>query len=317
MSNDLAKFKQSLPAHLQAEFMDTASNEALGELQPSDLGVPFLKMVHGTSAEAKPNWGGNQEAPMPQGTMFLSDTHEIVPVGTPFIVLCRRVSYIKWIGKPGDAKMAYSTLDKNDSRIVKENGLTFRKDPTDPTGTKNLPPLVTTYYNFYVITPQCMSQPHVLSFYRTAMPIGRELTRDIFQATQGNHLKPYTLKFILGTPFWETVGTNSWPQFTYQKGGFASPEIMARAKELYPLAQMMASAGAVEAEAKEIEEPGADANIGTMETDELPPQLKQAQGTIVPQQQQHTNVAQPAAPAVSVPQQQTAMQPATAAAPLW
>lgn len=267
----------AIPAYLASEFKDTPT-DAMGELTPGDLGVPFVKMVHGQSAEAKPNWGGNNEQPLPQGTMFLSSNHTIIPIGTPFIVLCRRVSYIKWIGKPGDGKIAYSTLDRNDPRIVKEDGLNFRKDPSDPTGTKQLPPLVTTYYNFYVLTPFNMEQPHVLSFYRTGMDTGKKLVRAIFQGTNGNKANPYVLKFEFGTPHWEVDGKNSWPQFTFNAAGFASEATMKKAKEIQPLALMMSQAGSGGSD-RPAEEPATLGETGSMETDEAP--MK----NVTPQQQ--------------------------------
>lgn len=283
----------AIPAYLASEF-GNAPTDAMGEILPSDLGVPFVKMVHGQSAEAKPNWGGNNEQPMQQGTMFLSSNHTILPPGTPFIVLCRRVSYIKWIGKPGDGKIAYSTLDRNDPRIVKEDGLNFRKDPSDPTGMKQLPPLVTTYYNYYVLTPFNMEQPHVLSFYRTGMETGKKLLRAIFEGTNGFKANPYVLKFEFGTPHWEQDGKNSWPQFTFKPAGFTSENTLKKAKEVLPLALMMAQAGAASAPAP-AEEPATLGETGSMETDEAPmknvtptqQQLLQAQVV-----QQHTQVIQ-------------------------
>lgn len=286
--SDLVQQEQAqLPAHILAEYSNTPNNEAMGDLLPSDLGIPFIKLVHGQSKEAKPNWGGNNEQPMVQGTMFLSDTHQVVPVGTPFIVLCRRVSYIKWIGRPGDGKMEFTTTDPNDRRIRACDGLTFRKDPQNPAIT--LPPLVTTYYNFYVMTPLNPNTPYVLSFYRTSMPRGRELVRAIFQGTNGNKAKPYVLKFKFGTPHWEQDGDQSWPQFTFLPDGVPLPATLAAAKELYKLAHMMASAGATAGDAEIIAPATAPIETaGSMETDET--SLKPAQAVVV-------STAAPAAPA--------------------
>lgn len=302
-----------LPQHILAEYSQHGNNEAMGELLPSDLGIPFVKMVHGTSKEAKPNWGGNNEQPMVQGTMFLSDTHQIVPVGTPFIVLCRRVSYIKWIGRPNDGKMEFTTLDPNDRRIKACDGLAFRKDPNNPAIT--LPPLVTTYYNFYVLTPLNMMTPYVLSFYRTSMPRGRELVRAIFTGTNGNKAKPYVLKFKFGTPHWEQDGDQSWPQFTFQADGVPAEPTLKIAKEMYPVAHMMASAGATAGDAEVVAAaPATIETAGSMELDEK--SLKQASAVVVPDaapaqqfvQQPANKAAQPVQHVQQAPAQQATQQ---------
>lgn len=236
MDNALA---HNLPAHL-TKYMSEEQHDDLGALTPADFGIGFIKIGHGQSREAKP--GPNGEAAVPPGVMFISRDRTLVPEGTPFIPLCRSVTYIKWEGRPGDGHMEFSTRDPEDKRIKAIKGLDFTKDPR--TG-KNLAPLVTTYVNFYVMLKGC-EEPLLLSFHRTSIPIGRKLTQELFRSTKNNRLKLFTTLFTLNKPIPKRDGSNEWHQFNPVFAMYTPPEAIEAAERMYDLAIALrdASSGA-------------------------------------------------------------------------
>lgn len=228
--NPLAK--QELPAHLQKYYReDSRYDDQLGQLDRADLGISFVKLVHGSSKEATKGWGQTGAEPaMPIGTMFISGSHRIIAPDTEFIPLIRTVSYIHWEGRPGDGRILFMANDKNDPRILKIDGLTFKKDPN--TG-DTIPPPVTTYVNFWILTKFNMEEPIILSFYRTALPLGRDLTRNVMRATKGNKLPLFALKYKLKEPRIVVDGDNRWPQFVIESAGYVDkPDLAAHAEKL-------------------------------------------------------------------------------------
>ncbi len=211
MSNELVHIA-GLPAHLtQFAGEKQKYRNDFGELTQQDFGIAFIKLVHGQSKEAMPGWGPNgNEAPLAVGTMFLSRDHMILPIDTPFVPLCRSTTYIKWDGKPGSGKMAFSTTRKDDPRIKAIDGLAFLKDPR--TGATNAP-LVTTYVNFYCLV-KGSDEPVLLSFYRTSTPIGRGLTQDLYKHTKGGTLPLFSTMWKLAQPKVKHDGDQSWMQMS-------------------------------------------------------------------------------------------------------
>ncbi len=128
------------------------------------------------------------------------------------------------------------------------------------------------------------------------MPRGRELVRAIFTGTNGNKAKPYVLKF--GTPHWEQDGDQSWPQFTFQADGVPAEGTLKIAKEMYPVAHMMSTAGATAGDAEVVAiQNTVIETAGSMELDEK--SLKQASAVVV-------SDAPPAQQSIQQPTQKTA-----------
>lgn len=236
---------------------DSRNLDDMGPLDPSDFGIGFVKLVTSSSRENTPGWGpvGN-ENPLPVSTIFTSREHKVIPVGSKFVPLLRSVRYIRWIGRPGDGRMEFQTHDPRDPRIAKIDGLAFRNDPNSG---RTLPPLVTKYINFYVMT-QVSDEPLVLSFYRTSEPVGKRFTQDLWRATKGYKAPIRCLQFIFEQPRIVRDGANSWPQFKFCPAGFVTEEIMKKADLLHETAMALDKA-AQGSEFGSLDEPGEEAQI--------------------------------------------------------
>jgi len=293
MSNSIVQQEAqplAVPDYIKALVTTGQHKSDFGTIDNSDIGVGFLKLVSVQSKEFKPNWGGRNEQPLPLNTMFLSRDHKIIPPGTPFIPLIRKVTYIYWEGRPGNGRMIFSTDDANDPRIVKIKGLEFRKD--ERTG-KQSPPLVTRYTNYYIITPFNPDEPVVMSFYRTSLTIGRRFTQDLIRATHGGDLPLYALTYTLGVPFVKRDGQNEWPQLNIEPCGFTDPKIIDKAKKGAEAAHFLAQTfGATEAASLD---EGLDEEAGVETLDAQPVQATPAPAPAAPP-------VTPAAPAQTPPQ---------------
>jgi hypothetical protein len=229
---------EGVPDYLQPLINESGENqEAFGALKPADFGIGFVKLVQQMSREVKP--GPNGEPGLPLGKMFVSRDRSIILSGTPFIPLYRKVSYIRWLGKPGDGKMDFATDREDDPRIRKIDGLSFRKNPQ--TG-ESEPPLVTTYVNFYLWSKAFEAEPLILSFYRTGTQVGRRLTQDLFRATKGAKLPLYSLMFKFGEPTITRDGQLEWYQFNVVPNGYTPEKLMPKAAEMFDLAKTLATA---------------------------------------------------------------------------
>lgn len=289
---------EGLPEYLQPMVNESGEHqEAFGHLKPADFGIGFIKLAQQMSRELKP--GQNGEPGVTLGSMFISRDRTNIPPGTPFIPLYRKVTYIRWLGRPGDGRMDFSTDRENDPRIVKIDGLSFKKNAR--TG-ETEPPLVTTYYNFYVWSKICESEPLILSFYRTGTKLGRKFTQDLFRATKAAKLPLYSTLFTLGQPTIERDGAQEWYQFAIQPAGFTPEKLLAKAAEMFDLAKTLANASSgMEFSSLEDSEasntstptgPAIDATASILEP--APTAAAPATNAPVPQQQQ-----QAAAPAVT------------------
>jgi hypothetical protein len=215
--------------------------EDFGDVEASDWGLNFLKIIQSGERHSKPGWGPTQqEAALPIGQYILDKLNALVPFGTPFVPLLRSVTYIKFKGKKPGEGIEFITKDKNDPRIKACNGLDFKENPT--TGEK-LAPEVTKYVNFYVITPYNLNEPAVLSFHRTATKVGAQLTKQIAQATavsgKLSKLPMFTLKFTLMQPRIIMDGSNTWFQIVYQPAGFVNDAMLAHFEKMHDMAKMM------------------------------------------------------------------------------
>jgi hypothetical protein len=227
--------------------------QQFGHLQPADIGINFVKIVHGQSKEARP--GPNGEPALPLGTIFLSRDRKVIQPDTPFIPLLRAVRYIKWDGRPGEGRMAFTCTDPNDRRIKDCDGLAWKPDPRNPS--KQLKPEVTAYVNLYVLLKDCPDEPVMLSFSRTGAAAGRKLTQQLIKATLGGKLPLYSLMFKLGKPSEETDGQNLWYHHNCIQNGHVPPEALDAAKTMYEKALILnsMSTGAEFANAESDEEP--------------------------------------------------------------
>jgi hypothetical protein len=264
-----------------------------GLIEPSDWGMNFVKIVNATSRQAKPGWGPNQnEQPMPQGTYILSQNSKPIPNETEFVPLLRTVTFIKFRGnKPSDG-IEFITKDKNDPRILQCHGLDFRKDPN--TGNP-LPPLVTKFVNFYVITQYNPEEPAILSFFRASTKLGSALTKQIVQATKNFYFPMYTVKYKLKQPKLATGGGNTWYQIQYEPAGRVDPKSLPALQKVYDLACAIEAASTGEE---------------FQETSDLEPAEEHEQETAVPQA-----AAAPAAQAPSSPTPAAPAPPITVVSP--
>lgn len=265
MSDQTALALQNgFPAHLEKYLTpdvtaDPRNVNDMGALEPSDIGMSFIKIVAGGSRMTMPGWGptGN-ENPLPAGTLYASKDVMLLPVGSLFVPLIRRVRYIKWIGRPGDGQMEFQTSDKNDPRILKIRGLDFIKDVN--TG-KVQPPQVTKYVNFYVMTQFC-DEPLILSFKRTSEPVGKGLTQAIARATKGMKIPMRCLRFKFETPKFIIDGAYNWHQFNYSSFGINDVSIIKKADEMYEVACSLDAA----ARGDEFEDGGSEPKQPEMKT---------------------------------------------------
>jgi hypothetical protein len=230
------------PAYIQALYDPEVSHmKDFGHLEPADFGLSFLKIVQGTEKHGRPGWGptGVEQA-MIQGTYIIDKTHQVLPVGTEFIPLLRSVSYMKGRTENLDDGIEFITSNKDDPRIVACNGLEWREDPRTKA---RIPPLVTAMVKFYVVTRFNMEEPAVLSFQRTGTPVGRQLTKDISNATKHKGkpmaLPMYICKFQLVAPKLTSEGKLSWFNHSYQPAGFVKESFLPHLKKLYEFAQVL------------------------------------------------------------------------------
>jgi hypothetical protein len=238
MSNDLALIN-SLPEHIRAlvKPVDAQGNrqtyrEEFGHLDQQDFGLNFLKMCYQSSRPLTGVWPTPDGKQPPLGTMFLSRSGQIIPVGTAFIPLRRATRYILWEGKPGDGRMVFSTQDPKDPQITSINGLTWKKDAN--TG-KPIPPSVTEYVSFYIMLPQ-YDYPVILSFKRKGMAEGRQLTQMLMEATQFSTIPQRSFMFVLNAPRETREGQFMWFNHTIQAAGFTPPSAIEKASKLSELA---------------------------------------------------------------------------------
>lgn len=292
-----------------------------GQLRPQDFGFSFVKFVYQGSRSGTNQWGTLQapNAQQPQmpgfGTMYLSRNGFVIPPGTPFVPLLRRPRYIRWRDQKPGAGMLYMTHDPEDARVIKERGLEWRPDPTDPTGKKQLPPLVTAYINFYCFVPVAPDAPVILSFHKTGYVDGKKFTQDLFALAQGGELPMYSQKFAFNTPQMIDDGKNKWFRFTF------IPQGQVRADFLPTLKKMHDDAKAIDAILTGAEFSGvedAEEETPTTPSQPTPPQtpnaLETAPNTPAPA------LIIPAAPtpaAPTAPPQQTTIANAPATTPLF
>lgn len=315
MSNELAKQDQQnqalaargeLPEYILRLRNAEGYREDAGELDAADVGVNTLRLIHGTSAESKPNWDGNGAAPLPQGTMILSKSHTIVPPGTTIVPLLRNTVYIHFKGKGKDRRVLHVAHSATDPKILECNGLAWG---TDEKG-ESIPPIYTKIVSFWVITKFNMDEPAVMSFQKTALKQARTWTQDLVRVTLNWELPLYISKFILDEPHWATNGTDSWPQFVVRQGGPVPEKMLPILEASRQTAKKLYSATSPETLYKNTDEAeteaGASAPTETLGDDMF---AKGQQPQQQPTQQQPTQQQEPAQQQPAQP----AQQPATAA----
>jgi hypothetical protein len=211
--------------------------EDLGRVEASDLSLNMLKIVHGQSPQARAGWGPNRDKPaLPVGTMFLSRDGSIIPAGTPFVILMRDCTYIKWEGRPGDGRMVFLTKDPQDPRIVEIDGLAFKKNPQ--TG-ETVSPEVTQYVNFYIMLAGHADMPTLLSFKRTGIPDARRLTQDLLVAMQAGELPMYSFMHKLRAPKEKQDGNLFWHLIAWEPSGFIPENYLPKAERLANMSREM------------------------------------------------------------------------------
>lgn len=318
MSNELAP---QVPEYLKKYQQPTANHEDFGEIDSSDLGINMLKIGQDNSRECKKaGWGvTGQEPQIPQKSIFLSKDGKIIAPGTGFIPLIRTVKYIHWIGKPGDGRIDFMCDDKNDERIVKIDGLAFKKDPNS--GETIAPPVVK-YINFYVML-QGYELPVLLSFKRTSIPDGKWLTQSTMMATQQNgNIPMHMLVYLLGEPKTVVDGKMEWYAMTFKPAGFTPDEVAPKAKKMADFARNLTKLFSAK-EYEAIERGDTPDGLKSAHVDTTvqapPPQQPVQQPPVMQQQVIPPAAAQfgtPPAPVVAAPQVQQAapiQQPAPAA----
>lgn len=238
--NEIQKTTE-IPSYILATYDETGGNRNdLGQLRPADFGISFCKLVMEKMRETKVGWGPTgKEAPLPLNTMFLSRDHHIILPGTRFIPLMRRVSYIKWIGKPGEGRMEFQTDDANDPRILACDGLAFRKN--ERTGVTDAP-IVTEYTNFYIWLQTFPDEPVLLSYHRTSVKNGRKLTQDVTRATKMGKAPLCSLVYQFEAPRMKMEGTQEWPQFAVSPSGFTPEAALEAAMKMREIAEELSKA---------------------------------------------------------------------------
>ena len=261
---------EDYPKYLQDLYIPRGYAQDAGPLTPGDIGTNFVKLVQGMSKQALPGWGPDRnEQPLPLGTMFLTRDTKIIPPETLVFPLLRTVKFLRWEGKPGEGKLIGTADRRDDERILRENGLQFRRDQDG----KTVPPLWTEYINIYVASQVCKGEPIVLSFYRTSRPVGRKWVQLLLRNTLGFSLPLYTHKYKLGTPCLERSGTQTWYQFVIKPDGFTPENYLLKLKQLYQdaVAMHQASQGTeymnLENDSAPIQEAGEVTNMFTTEDD--------------------------------------------------
>lgn len=210
----------------------------MGDVEPSDFGLNFLKVVQGMSKQSKSGWGSTgTEPPLAQGTYFLDKSGIVIPEGTDFVPLLRSVTYIKFKGKNTRDGIEFLTKDRDDHRIKAIRGL----DWTEKDG-ERIPPSVTKFVNFYVATVYNLDEPAILSFHKTSTKLGQQLSRDVGKATNMGKRPMYILKFKLTKTALVQDGGNEWYQLRYQPNGFISDKSIERLQRLYEIAGMFEKA---------------------------------------------------------------------------
>lgn len=237
--NSVITFPSEYPGYLKALFKPHGYSVDAGPLVPGDIGINIIKIVQKVSKETEPGWGQTQhEAPMAPGTMFMNRDHTPVPPDTVIFPLLRTITIRRYEGKPGEGKLLGVADHRNDERILRENGLQFRRGADGVT----LPPLWTEYTNIYVACKPSKGEPALISFYRSSHLIGRKWLQLMLRNTIAFSLPLYTHKYKLGTPFIERKGINSWFQFNIVPDGITPEIYLPKLKDLYETAVMMHAA---------------------------------------------------------------------------
>ena len=307
MSNLPAVVKPQLPESLPKEYALQYGKQAgayaqdAGDVTIADIGLSFIKLIHGMSKEAKPGWDGPESKALAPGTMLLSRQKKILPVGTIFVPLLRSTRYIKWEGRPGDGRMIDVCESANDPKIQRDNGLAWIRDEAGDL----VPPSWTKYVNFWCITPHNPQEPAILSFYRTSLPVAKRLTSELLRLTNVWSLPLFLFKFEFRTPRWAQKGNNSWPQIEFAYQGPVKQEGLTKTENAYKIAQALFQATSKEAQ------------ISKENTDDAPTvvnEFKDAEPDAAPQ---HAEVVAVESPAPQTIPEQTQVTPIPEVADLW
>lgn len=250
---------QGLPAAALAHYSPQGDFKSqFGSISRQDIGINMLKVVQGTSPQARPGWGPTKQEPaLALNTMFLSRDTSVVPVNSRFVPLLRHVTFIKWEGRDtSNKRIEFSTNDRNDRRIAACDGLSFKKD--ERTG-KLIAPLVTEYINYYVMLSGVPDEPVLISFKRTSVGVGRKLTQDLLRCTKYGMVPMHAFMFTLNAPINRTAGTQAWAELSYSPAGTVDDAIFAKAEKMFELAQMLADTTSAEALEDVDTEPSEDA----------------------------------------------------------
>jgi hypothetical protein len=290
----------------------------VGDITTSDIGLNFLKMVQGLSKEAKPGWNGAGSLPLPQGAMILSRDKTVLPVGTVVIPLLRKTRYVLWEGRPGNGQMLHQTEYANDPKIIKTEGLAWKRD----TAGDQLPPAYTKYVNFWVISQHNPEEPAVLSFYRTSLKVAKTWTSDLLRKTKTWKLPLFLFRYRLGEPFWVPNGEASWPQFTVSYAGHVPEADLPKIEAAHATAQALYNATSAQAQIYLEAEEGTPDALDPEDADseaggeiDLPPSELNAQMAATPAQPPtQANIQTPPAKPLKAAKAAKAPKPAEAAA---
>jgi len=258
MSNEIilpGKEPLAVPEHLK-DYLDVSRKyiQDVGDVAVSDVGLNFLKLVHGMSKEAAPGWNGAESQPLPQGTMLLSRDQKILPPGSVVLPLIRQTRYIKWEGRPGNGVMLDQSDSASDPKITKENGLSWGRDEAN----KTIPPKWTKYVNFWVISKFNQDEPAILSFYRTSLNVARNWTSELMRLTKGWQYPLWLFRFKLLEPRWVNDGKNKWPQFNIAFDGFVQKDKLPNVEKAYQTARALFMATRSQAQVYMDEAPAED-----------------------------------------------------------
>jgi hypothetical protein len=282
--NSALALPEEYPAYLRDLYVPRGYATDAGPLTPGDIGTNFVKIVQRMSKEAIAGWGPDRNEPaIPLGTMFLSRDRKVIPIDTPVFPLLRTIKFLRWEGRPGEGKLIGTADRRDDERILREDGLQFRRDANG----KTLPPLWTEYINIYVACRECKGEPIVISFYRTSRPVGRKWVQLLLRATLGFSLPLYSHKYKLGSPCLERSGDQTWYQLVIKPDGFTPEEFLPRLKSLYQdaVAMNQASQGTeyLNLEAGAAPEPEEAPNMfATEKTNDLPDFIDVAATPVAP-----------------------------------
>lgn len=316
MSNIVPASPLALPDYAKKYFKaNSAYAEDAGDVDVSDIGLNFLKIVQGMSKEAQPNWDGKGSSPLAVGTMILSRTQSILPVGTRIIPLLRKTRYIKWEGEPGKGNMVDSCEHANDPKITRENGLKFERSEEG----EIVPPGWTKYVNFWFISQYNQEEPAILSFYRTSLKVAKKWTGELMRLTKGWSLPLFLFRYRLTEATWADGPKGKWPQFTVVLDSPTPEEQLPMVEKAYSVAQELYHATSVLGQIESAQPQNTEENATEIAAEiDLPPSnLKPAAAVIDSQGQvvveQAALPAAKATPKAAKPTAQTAATAATAA----